>query len=150
MAEWFKAHAWKACVVNPTEGSNPSLSAIFKSPLAYPMDHRLLEGIWKTLGKSRPGRFAAGAIIGGLFSLIAVAQLPEAQSTPAIWIGMGAVMGILGVAVLELLDRSRSTPPQLQQHIKANNIPPRIADVRPAAVPPPIPKQTASDSEAKP
>ena len=27
MAEWFKAHAWKACVGNTTEGSNPSLSA---------------------------------------------------------------------------------------------------------------------------
>ncbi len=28
MAEWFKAHAWKACVgLYPTEGSNPSLSA---------------------------------------------------------------------------------------------------------------------------
>jgi hypothetical protein len=27
MAEWFKAHAWKACVVKATVGSNPSLSA---------------------------------------------------------------------------------------------------------------------------
>ena len=27
MAEWFKAHAWKACVGNTTGGSNPSLSA---------------------------------------------------------------------------------------------------------------------------
>jgi hypothetical protein len=32
MAEWFKAHAWKACVgLYPTEGSNPSLSASFLS-----------------------------------------------------------------------------------------------------------------------
>jgi hypothetical protein len=27
VAEWFKAHAWKACVGNTTVGSNPSLSA---------------------------------------------------------------------------------------------------------------------------
>src|SRR5882724_8350753 len=29
MAEWFKAHAWKACVGNTTVGSNPTLSASF-------------------------------------------------------------------------------------------------------------------------
>ena len=28
MAEWLKAHAWKACVGQPTVGSNPTLSAI--------------------------------------------------------------------------------------------------------------------------
>ena len=27
MAEWFKAHAWKACLLKGIEGSNPSLSA---------------------------------------------------------------------------------------------------------------------------
>jgi len=27
MAEWLKAHAWKACVGNTTVGSNPTLSA---------------------------------------------------------------------------------------------------------------------------
>ena len=27
MVEWFKAHAWKACVVKATAGSNPVLSA---------------------------------------------------------------------------------------------------------------------------
>jgi hypothetical protein len=33
MAEWFKAHAWKACVgLYPTLGSNPSLSANFNHP----------------------------------------------------------------------------------------------------------------------
>jgi hypothetical protein len=32
MAEWFKAHAWKACVGNTTVGSNPTLSAtVFKA-----------------------------------------------------------------------------------------------------------------------
>jgi hypothetical protein len=29
MAEWFKAHAWKACVGKTTVGSNPTLSATF-------------------------------------------------------------------------------------------------------------------------
>ncbi len=29
MAEWLKAHAWKACILQKgIEGSNPSLSAI--------------------------------------------------------------------------------------------------------------------------
>ena len=28
MAEWLKAHAWKACVGKTTVGSNPTLSAI--------------------------------------------------------------------------------------------------------------------------
>jgi hypothetical protein len=28
MAEWLKAHAWKACVPQGTVGSNPTLSAI--------------------------------------------------------------------------------------------------------------------------
>jgi hypothetical protein len=27
MAEWLKAHAWKACVPQGTVGSNPTLSA---------------------------------------------------------------------------------------------------------------------------
>ena len=27
MAEWSKAHAWKACELKGSEGSNPSLSA---------------------------------------------------------------------------------------------------------------------------
>ncbi len=31
MAEWSKAHDWKSCVrLKRTEGSNPSLSAIYK------------------------------------------------------------------------------------------------------------------------
>ena len=28
MVEWFKAHAWKACDVNASAGSNPVLCAI--------------------------------------------------------------------------------------------------------------------------
>ncbi len=29
MAEWLKAHAWKACIPQGIQGSNPCLSAIF-------------------------------------------------------------------------------------------------------------------------
>ena len=29
MAEWLKAHAWKACIWQHIEGSNPFLSAFF-------------------------------------------------------------------------------------------------------------------------
>ena len=33
MAEWSKAHDWKSCVrLKRTEGSNPSLSAIYDKP----------------------------------------------------------------------------------------------------------------------
>src|SRR5690606_36393933 len=32
VAEWSNAHAWKACVGQPTEGSNPSLSATLEGP----------------------------------------------------------------------------------------------------------------------
>ena len=35
MAEWFKAHAWKACVGNTTVGSNPTLSATFFGPTPF-------------------------------------------------------------------------------------------------------------------
>jgi hypothetical protein len=28
MAEWLKAHAWKACIPQGIQGSNPCLSAI--------------------------------------------------------------------------------------------------------------------------
>jgi hypothetical protein len=29
LSEWLKEHAWKVCVPQGTEGSNPSLSAIY-------------------------------------------------------------------------------------------------------------------------
>jgi hypothetical protein len=33
MAEWLKAHAWKACIPQGIQGSNPCLSATtFRSP----------------------------------------------------------------------------------------------------------------------
>ena len=49
MAEWFKAHAWKACVGNTTVGSNPSLSASCPGRLApdsdpFKLGHRFLKG----------------------------------------------------------------------------------------------------------
>ncbi len=33
MSEWLKEHAWKVCVRQRTEGSNPSLTAIKKKSL---------------------------------------------------------------------------------------------------------------------
>jgi hypothetical protein len=149
MAEWFKAHAWKACVVNPTVGSNPTLSAIFHIVARLSMNHRLLERLWASLSKSRLGRFAAGAIIGGIFSLIAVAQVPEVQKNAGILTVVGAVVGMLGVAILELMDRGRSKP---QRRSSANRVPPPIPNSRPPRVPPliPVSKQTASDSGGEP
>jgi hypothetical protein len=43
MAEWLKAHAWKACVPQGTVGSNPTLSAIERSRHKHGPDrlHRL-------------------------------------------------------------------------------------------------------------
>ena len=32
VSEWLKEHAWKVCVRQRTEGSNPSLTAINKKP----------------------------------------------------------------------------------------------------------------------
>ena len=41
MAEWLKAHAWKACVPQGTVGSNPTLSArIEKAIQAFVSDKR--------------------------------------------------------------------------------------------------------------
>ena len=34
MAEWSKAHAWKVCIRQRIEGSNPSPSAKYKNPQA--------------------------------------------------------------------------------------------------------------------
>src|SRR5580658_964356 len=45
MAEWLKAHAWKACIPQGIQGSNPCLSATslpraFAIPFAYRSSHR--------------------------------------------------------------------------------------------------------------
>ena len=42
MAEWLKAHAWKACVGQPTVGSNPTLSAISSQ---QPVPRRGVQGL---------------------------------------------------------------------------------------------------------
>jgi hypothetical protein len=39
MAEWLKAHAWKACIPQGIQGSNPCLSAIFLGHFASVTDH---------------------------------------------------------------------------------------------------------------
>ena len=33
LSEWLKEHAWKVCIRQRIEGSNPSLSAINKAPV---------------------------------------------------------------------------------------------------------------------
>ena len=38
MAEWLKAHAWKACIPQGIQGSNPCLSATLES-MVY-VEHR--------------------------------------------------------------------------------------------------------------
>ena len=38
MAEWLKAHAWKACIPQGIQGSNPCLSAIIQDKPPVPGD----------------------------------------------------------------------------------------------------------------
>jgi hypothetical protein len=40
VSEWPKEHAWKVCIGQPIEGSNPSLSAILWWPLRSPRNDR--------------------------------------------------------------------------------------------------------------
>ncbi len=44
MAEWSKAHAWKVCIRQRIEGSNPSLSAIIRGAFQF----ELCENVEKT------------------------------------------------------------------------------------------------------
>jgi hypothetical protein len=41
MAEWLKAHAWKACLPQGNVGSNPTLSAIIESMVCLEWRSRL-------------------------------------------------------------------------------------------------------------
>jgi len=36
VSEWLKEHAWKVCIRQRIEGSNPSLTAKFKNPTVQP------------------------------------------------------------------------------------------------------------------
>ena len=46
MAEWLKAHAWKACVPQGTVGSNPTLSARIP-PKAFIINRNHMESrVW--------------------------------------------------------------------------------------------------------
>jgi hypothetical protein len=40
VSEWLKEHAWKVCIRQRIEGSNPSLTAIFKTKKPYEI-HRV-------------------------------------------------------------------------------------------------------------
>ena len=52
MAEWSKAHDWKSCVrLKRTEGSNPSLSAIYIKTL--PRGGFLFFGLYNNLNLCR-------------------------------------------------------------------------------------------------
>jgi hypothetical protein len=41
MAEWLKAHAWKACIPQGIQGSNPCLSAITFTVIQNSINHSL-------------------------------------------------------------------------------------------------------------
>ena len=59
MAEWFKAHAWKACVGNTTVSSNLTLSATLFFP--FPLNYSRIRSvtILKTVLLGVPKPFAA-------------------------------------------------------------------------------------------
>ena len=44
MAEWLKAHAWKACIPQGIQGSNPCLSATFSEVQRKCLQAMLLYG----------------------------------------------------------------------------------------------------------
>ena len=48
MAEWFKAHAWKACL-GKLFGSNPTLSAIFLMFYYLPNESIIFLSAWSAL-----------------------------------------------------------------------------------------------------
>jgi hypothetical protein len=50
MAEWLKAHAWKACIPQGIQGSNPCLSATLEST-TY-VEHSLLKCYLNTLKRA--------------------------------------------------------------------------------------------------
>jgi hypothetical protein len=72
------------------------------------MNHRIIEGIWKKLSKTRTGRFFAATIIGGLFGLSAGVSQSHDQSTWALAALGGAVIAVVAVGILEALDSGRS------------------------------------------
>ena len=54
MAEWLKAHAWKACVPQGTVGSNPTLSAIAIESITYSTGTINWYQSWSALPGMRP------------------------------------------------------------------------------------------------
>ena len=51
MTEWPKVHAWKACVSQGTEGSNPSPSAVLTTCATF-----MVPGDATAVNPARPGR----------------------------------------------------------------------------------------------
>ena len=56
MAEWLKAHAWKACIPQGIQGSNPCLSAIPCHPYAPIQSCRQIAGC--AFGDNRFSQFS--------------------------------------------------------------------------------------------
>jgi hypothetical protein len=94
MAEWFKAHAWKACVGNTTVGSNPTLSAIFVS--AQEIKGNLAESGISSSGLMKSSKTFWKVLIGlaitvfvlGAISIIPLKQLNEfcyAENVKGCW-----------------------------------------------------------------
>jgi len=111
------------------------------------MNGRLIEQLWARLSKNRLGRFIAAAIIGGLFSVFAGAKEGPENTSLGIWAAIGAGMGVLAVAILELVDSGRSKPSQRSSTTQSR--PPRLPQTGSLAVPPPLPIQGAQNSKPK-
>ncbi len=53
MAEWSKAHAWKVCIRQRIEGSNPSLSAKIKDPVIAGFEPSIIKSAVRQAAKRR-------------------------------------------------------------------------------------------------
>ncbi len=107
-------------------------------PYHTQMNHRIIERIWGTLGKSRLGRFLAAALIGALFAVCAAAKQAPDKSGLAIWSVAGAVIGVLAVGILEMLDSGRSKPVGRPQAPRGQGLPPVIQSPARRSGPPPL------------
>jgi heme O synthase-like polyprenyltransferase len=104
------------------------------------MRYNIIEHIWKLLSKSRLGRFLAAFIIGGLVGFFCGASVSHEPAMLVMATVGTAVIGLVAVAILELLDSGRkSSPPQRTQRrpFASHQIPPKIDAIKPPVLPPP-------------
>ena len=73
MAEWLKAHAWKACIPQGIQGSNPCLSAIIRCHAAEFLAHQCqtdrpmyLIAIWRTNAGAREIKVTISSLCGSI------------------------------------------------------------------------------------